>query len=306
MQSSHNGYLSGLSPYVPHHTISTQPPPHQLHAAHHSIMPPPQNLDTSFQFAYHPNGYSTIHPTLHHNTHRTDSPLIAGYAPAPHHPQAIQPPSHQLVSQPWPLGHHHPVANQLGHLHTIPAHHSMQTSPTASNITPHHQSILQQQAMPAVPIIQNCGGTNLVQQQQQQTTVTNISRPNTPSSSSNVTNSNLQQQQIQSQQQTSSNSNQANNANLAQLNTNQPQQIQQPQPSVTPTAIHQPQTWYSHPYSSTTPVPHPSSTNLPHQAVNPAFSQAHITFGYPTTGYVPAGTLMPTHWQHQNPYLYGN
>lgn len=278
MQSSHNGYLSGLSPYVPQ--LSSQAGTHQLHAVH-TIMPPPQqaqNLDTSFhQFAYHPNSYSTMHHSIHNaHTRQENAPLISSFAP--HH--SIQTPSHQLVSSqtPWPLAH---PANQLGHLHTIQPHHSMQTSPNSSNA--HHQSILPQPqgAIPAVTIIQNNSG-NLVQQQ--------TSEPNTPSSTPN---SNL----LQQPQQQSNSSNQQSNANLVQP------QIQHPQPSITPTnhPIHH-QAWY-HPQTNLIANPNTNALQPGQQSMNPAFSQA-IAFSYPP-GY---GTLMSTaHWQpHQNPYLYGN
>ena len=200
MQSSHNnGYLSGLTPYVP---LST--PHHQLHAAHHhhSIMPPPaQNtLDTSaaaFQFAaaaaaatyHHPNSYSTAIPIHHphHSAHHSrpeslanTTPLIAGYAPTP---LSSQPASHhQLVShhQPWPLpsyplGHLHSMQPSAQHHHQQqpPPHHSMQ-SPTAPNIIAHQQ---------AVSIIQNNSASNLIQQQQQ-----NLSRPGSPVSLSTSNN----------------------------------------------------------------------------------------------------------------------
>lgn len=317
IQSSHNGYLSNLSPYVSHHhpQITTQPSGHQLHAAHHTtIMPPPQNLDTSFQYAY-PNGYSAMHP-LNHNAHTENAPLIAGYAPISHqHPTALQT-SHQLISsQPaWPLAHH-PAAttNQLGHLHTINTipTHSMQTSPTHH----HHQSMHLQTNAPitAVPILQTSSNANFIQQPSQQQP-TNLSRPDTPLSNSNVNSINLQSNTSGS---TSNSTAQQTNVNLAQLNSNQ-QIPQQPQQSLTPTAI-QSQAWYPHPFSST-PVAHPStnliaaSTNTAaslqsahHQAQNPAFSSQAITFGYSTAGYVPTpGTFMPTtHW-HQNPYIYGN
>lgn len=333
IQSSHNGYLSaGLSPYVP---LSTQH--HQLHAAHHSIMPPPaqlnQNLDaSSFQFAtaYHPNGYSTIpmHPHARTDSLTNSTPLIAGYAPAAL--SSHQPPTQQLVShQQWIPTHHHP--NQLGHLHTIntmqPTHHTaaMRSSPTASNMT--HQQIINFQhhsTIPTVSIVQNSAG-NLVQQQQ---ITSNLSRPNTPSPTSN--NSSNNPQQIQSQNNNSNNQS-INNANLAQLSTSNVSggsNQATPQPSLTPNAIqHQSQNWYSNThYSSTTPtpIPHPSLTTTPQQQTNliptnpnvtcqtnpsAAFSQA-ITFGYPPTGYIPTAGLMPAapaHWQQpQNPYIYGN
>lgn len=321
MQSSHNnGYLSGLSTYMP---LAT--PHHQLHAAHHhSIMPPPaQNaLDSSaaaFQFAaaaaaaasyHHPNSYSTaipIHP--HHSTHhsRTENttPLIAGYAPTP---LSNQPPSHhQLVShQPWPLpsyplGHLHSMQPSAAQHHHQQPHHSMQ-SPTASNIVAHQQ---------AVSIIQNNSAGNLIQQQQQQQNA-NLSRPGSPIGSLSTSNNNSTASNNPTAGGTP-NSQSTNNANLAQLNSSNP--IHTPQ-SVTPTAMHQ-QNWYpnTHYSSSTpTPVPHPSLGGQPpglianppgplHGQANPAFSQA-ITFGYPPAAYVPAGLMSAAHWQ-QNPYVYG-
>lgn len=337
MQSSHNGYLPTISPYG----MPLSSP--QLHAAH-AGMPPSSmhnqnlNLDTSFQFAYHPNSFNAIPIHTHpHNTsageNLTNQPLLAGYAPTM---QTIptQPPSAHPAAAQWSIAAHtaipiNPLGQPQSHLHTqtIQPHHSMQSnSPTATNLisSTHNPSTLtpQQQQQPtslqqtqshksaSLPAVQqsivqstsNSSG-NLVQQ----TTSTNISPSNTPSSTT-----------------TNNQSQQTSNSNLAQLNTSSNQQIQQ-QPQ--PVPIHHnvpPQNWYSNPHLySSTPIPHPTNlianpnagiaqANQPGAQVVVPFSHSQaVTFGYqagyPATGYVPANLMqVSTPWQQSmNPYVYG-
>ena len=173
-------------------------------------------------------------------------------------------------------------------------------------------------------IQQQTNASNLIQHTQQSNSA-NLSRSSTPSSTSN-------NNSINNPQQTNSNNLSSNNSNLAQLTTIN--QIQTPQPSLTPTAIHHSshQNWYTNtPHYSSTPIPH-HSLNIPanlianpntgsihnsiHNSIaqanhplNPAYSQAIAFSAYSTpAGYVhPSGLMPATHWQTtQNPYIYGN